>query len=147
MRVASCVNDDNKESDVRLIAWIDGGGDDSSPDTPAYIGIVVKDEETGETLWKHGDGIGNATQHAAEYVAVLKAIQYAIANGATRLLIKSDSRTAVHQINRKWRCNAPHLAEYREQVHKATEGMEFQIELIPREENKEADELTWLHRE
>ncbi len=53
------MNDDNKESDVRLIAWTDGGGD-SSPDTPAYIGIVVTDEETGETLWQHGGGIGNA---------------------------------------------------------------------------------------
>ena len=131
---------------MRLIAWTDGGGD-SSPDTPAYIGVVVKDEETGEILWEHGKGIGNATQHVAEYVAVLKAIQYAIANGATRLLIKSDSRTAVHQINGEWRCKAPHLAGYREQVHKATEGMEFQIELIPREENKRADELTWLERE
>ena len=132
---------------MRLIAWIDGGGDDSTADTPAYIGVVVKEEETGETLWKRGVGIGNATQHAAEYVAVLTAIQYAIENRATRLLIKSDSRTAVHQINREWRCKAPALAEYREQVYKATEGMEFQIELIPREENKEADALTWLPRQ
>jgi ribonuclease H / adenosylcobalamin/alpha-ribazole phosphatase len=131
---------------VRLIAWTDGGGD-SSPDTPAYIGIVVEDEETGETLWQHGGAIGNATQHVAEYVAVLTTIRYAIENEATRLLVKSDSRTVVHQINGKWRCTKPHLADYLKQVHEATEGMDFQIELIPRKENKMADKLTWLERE
>jgi Reverse transcriptase-like len=53
----------------------------------------------------------------------------------------------VHQINGKWRCTKPHLADYLKQVHEATEGMDFQIELIPRKENKMADKLTWLERE
>jgi ribonuclease HI len=74
-------------------------------------------------------------------------IRYAIENEATRLLVKSDSRTVVHQINGKWRCTKPHLADYLKQVHEATEGMDFQIELIPRKENKMADKLTWLERE
>jgi hypothetical protein len=37
---------------VRLTAWTDGGGD-STPDTEAYIGVVVLDE-TGKALWEHG---------------------------------------------------------------------------------------------
>jgi ribonuclease HI len=130
---------------MRLVAWTDGGGD-STPDTDAYIGVLVTDE-TGETLWEHGEAIGKATHNVAEYYAVLKAIRYAIENGASHLLIKSDSRIVVNQINGGFRVTKPHLAELLEQVRRATEdALDFQIEWIPRKENKAADALTWRVR-
>ncbi len=40
-----------------------------------------------------------------------------------------------------------HLADLLEEIHRATEGaLDFQIEWIPRAENKEADKLTWKLR-
>jgi ribonuclease HI len=134
-----------REEEVKLVAWTDGGGD-CSPDTEAYIGVLVTDE-SGETLWKHGEGIGKATHNVAEYRAVLEAIRYAVEAGATQLLVKSDSRVVVNQINGGFRVTKPHLAEPLEQVRRATEDtLEFQIEWIPRKENKAADALTWTVR-
>jgi probable phosphoglycerate mutase len=82
---------------MRLVAWTDGGGA-STPDTDAYIGVLVVDEETGKVLWEHSKGIGKATHNEAEYSAVLWAIRYAVERGATHLLVKSDSRVVVNQI-------------------------------------------------
>ena len=127
------------------MAWTDGGGD-SAPDTEAYIGVLVTDEME-QTLWEHGEGIGNATHNVAEYYAVLAAIRYAIENGASHLLVKSDSRVVVNQIKGGFRVTKPHLAELLEQVRRATEGaLDFQIEWIPRKENRAADALTWRVR-
>jgi Reverse transcriptase-like len=54
---------------------------------------------------------------------------------------------AVNQINGGFRVTKPHLAELLEQVRRATEGaLDFQIEWIPRKENKAADALTWRVR-
>lgn len=130
---------------MRLMAWTDGGGN-STPDTEAYIGVLVTDEAE-KTLWEHGEGIGKATHNVAEYYAVLRAIRYAVENGATHLLVRSDSTVAVNQINGGFRVTKPHLAELLEQVRRATEGaLDFQIEWIPRKENKAADALTWRVR-
>jgi ribonuclease HI len=130
------------KEEVRLVAWTDGGGD-STPDTEAYVGVLVVDEGTGKVMWEHGEGIGRVTHNEAEYSAVLMAVHYAIENGATHLLVRSDSRLVVHQINGQFRVTKRHLADYLEEIHRAVEGvLNFQIEWIPREENKVADELT-----
>jgi ribonuclease HI len=134
-----------KEEEVKLVAWTDGGGD-CSPDTEAYIGVLVTNDAE-ETLWEHGEGIGKATHNVAEYYAVLSAIGYAVENGASHLLVKSDSRVVVNQINGGFRVTKPHLAKLLEQVRGTTEGaLDFQIEWIPRKENKAADALTWRVR-
>lgn len=131
-----------REEEVKLVAWTDGGGG-CSPDTEAYIGVLVTDESQ-TAVWEHGAGIGKATHNVAEYYAVLAAIRYAIENGASHLLVKSDSRIVVNQINGRFRATKPHLAELLEQVRKATEGaLDFQIEWIPRKQNNAADALTW----
>jgi ribonuclease HI len=131
---------------VRLVAWTDGGGY-STPNTDAYIGVLVMDEETGKFLCEHAECIGKATHNEAEYTAVLAAIRYAVEKGAARLLVRSDSRVVVNQIKGKFRVTKPHLARYLEQVRTATNGtLSFEIEWIPRKENKAADKLTWRMR-
>jgi ribonuclease HI len=128
--------------EVKLVAWTDGGGN-STPDTEAYVGVLVVDGDTGTVLWKHGECIGKATHNEAEYSAVLMAIRFAVENGATHLLVRSDSQLIVNQINGRFRVTKRHLADRLEEIRRATEGvLAFQIEWIPREENKVADELT-----
>jgi ribonuclease HI len=62
-------------------------------------------------------------------------------------LLFCSSCVVVNQINGGFRVTKPHLAELLEQVRGATEGaLEFQIEWIPRKENKAADALTWTVR-
>jgi ribonuclease HI len=75
------------------------------------------------------------------------AVRFAVENGATHLLVRSDSQLIVNQINGRFRVTKRHLANYLEEIRRATEGaLNFQIEWIPREENKAADELTWRFR-
>ena len=90
---------------------------------------------------------GAVTHNAAEYLALLAAIRYAVQAGATSLLVKSDSALVVGQINGQFRVRKPHLADLLEEIHRVTEGaLDFQLEWIPRAENKEADKLTWTVR-
>jgi ribonuclease HI len=128
-----------------LLAWTDGGGD-CSPETEAYVGVLVRDGDTGEVLWEHGECIGKATHNEAEYRAVLAAVGYAVESGAASLLVRSDSRVVVNQINGGFRVNKPHLAARLEEVRGAARGLDFRIEHVPRGENREADALTWRAR-
>ena len=131
---------------MRLIAWTDGGGGVPAG-TEAFIGVLVRDRETGTTLWEHAASVGTVTHNAAEYLAVLAAIRYAVQAGATSLLVKSDSALVVGQVNGRFRVTKRHLADRLEEIHRATEGaLDFQLEWIPRTENKEADKLTWRLR-
>jgi ribonuclease HI len=130
---------------MRLVAWTDGGGGVPSG-AEAYVGVLVADEDTGQALMEHAACIGAASHNSAEYAAVLTAIRYAAERGATRLLVRSDSRLVVEQINGRFRVNKPHLADHLEAIRRAAEGLSFQIEWIPRAENRVADKLTWKVR-
>jgi len=132
---------------MRLIAWTDGGGG-VPVGTEAFIGVVVvRDGETDMPPWEHAASAGAVTHNAAEYMAVLEAIRHAVEEGATSLLVKSDSALVVGQVNGRFRVTKRHLADLLEEVCRATDGaLDFQIEWIPRAENKAADKLTWLLR-
>ena len=132
---------------MRLIAWTDGGGGVPAG-TEAFIGVVVvRDGKTDTPIWEHAESAGAVTHNAAEYIAVLAAIRYAVGAGATSLLVKSDSALVVGQVNGSSRVTKRHLADLLEEIHRATEGaLDFQIEWIPRAENKAADKLTWKLR-
>ena len=132
---------------MRLLAWTDGGGGVPAG-TEAYVGVIVMDEATGKILREHAASIGPATHNEAEYSAVLAAIRFAVECGATSLLVKSDSQLVVGQASGRFRVTKPHLADYLEKIRRATtEGaLDFQIEWIPRAENKAADKLTWTVR-
>ena len=130
---------------MRLLAWTDGGGGSSTPDPEAYIGVLVMDEE-GTVLLEHAEGIGQTTHNVAEYTAVLTAIRFAVERRATSLRVRSDSRLVVKQINGEYRVTKPHLAALLADVREAAEGLDFEIEWVPRKENAAADELTWKLR-
>ncbi len=53
----------------------------------------------------------------------------------------------MNQINGKFRVTKPHLAALLEEVHEAVKPLDFQIEWISRDENAEADALTWSVRQ
>lgn len=130
----------------RLLAWTDGGGGSSTPDPEAYIGVLVVDEVTGKDLLRHAQCIGRTTHNVAEYTAVLTAVRFAVEAGARSLHIRTDSRLIVNQINGKFRVTKPHLAALLREVLEAAKPLDFQIEWVSRDENAEADALTWSVR-
>lgn len=130
----------------RLLAWTDGGGGSSTPDPEAYIGVLVVDEATGKVLLRHAQCIGRTTHNVAEYTAVLTAVRFAVEAGAQSLHIRTDSALVVNQINGQFRVTKPHLAALLEKVLEAAKPLDFQIEWVSRDENAEADALTWTVR-
>jgi ribonuclease HI len=131
----------------RLLAWTDGGGGSSTPDPEAYIGVLVVDEATGKVLLRHAQCIGRTTHNVAEYTAVLTAVRFAVEAGAQRLHIRSDSRVVVNQFNDQFRVTKPHLAALLEEVREAAKPLDLKIEWVSRDENAEADALTWSVRQ
>jgi probable phosphoglycerate mutase len=104
------------------------------------------DEATGKYLLRHAQCIGRTTHNVAEYTAVLTAVRFAVEAGAQRLHIRTDSALVVNQINGRFRVTKPHLAALLEEVRDAAEPLDLKIEWVSRDENAEADALTWTVR-
>jgi ribonuclease HI len=96
----------------------------------------------GRVLAEVGEGIGVATNNVAEYRAAIEGLRQARLLGATRVLLRSDSKLLVEQLAGRFRVKSPTLAalhaEVRE-VARAFAGVRY--EHVPRERNREADRL------
>jgi ribonuclease HI len=139
------------DPDPRLIVSCDGAARGNPG--PAGIGVVLSDER-GRTLATVARGIGPATNNVAEYTAALEGLRLAGEHGATRVLVRSDSRLLVEQLAGRFRVKNPTLIRLHTEVRRlAGEFDEVLFEHVPRELNAEADELAnrgvddWLANE
>jgi acyl dehydratase/ribonuclease HI len=108
---------------------------------PAAYGVVVKRPD-GATQESFGKYIGRRTNNVAEYYALIAALDYAAANGIRRLRVLSDSQLIVNQIKGLYKVKHPDLRPLHERARKQAAGLEaFAIQYIPREQNRDADDL------
>jgi len=108
---------------------------------PAAIGATIKDEQ-GRLITTISQGIGRATNNQAEYRAIIAALEKAIELGANRVDMRSDSELVVRQINGKYRVKNAALKPLYQQVKHLQSLLEgFTITHIPRQQNREADNL------
>ena len=108
---------------------------------PAAIGATIKDEQ-GRLITTISQGIGRATNNQAEYRAIIAALEKAIELGANRVDMRSDSELVVRQINGKYRVKNAALKPLYQQVKHLLSLLEgFTITHIPRQQNREADNL------
>jgi acyl dehydratase/ribonuclease HI len=108
---------------------------------PAAYGVVVRrpDGATHESLGKY---IGRHTNNVAEYYALIAALDYAAASGIRRLRVYSDSQLIVNQIKGLYKVKHPALRPLHERAKKLAATLEFfTIQYVPREENRDADDL------
>ena len=108
---------------------------------PAAYGILIRrpDGKPHESLGKY---IGRTTNNVAEYYALIAALDYAAASGIKRLRVFSDSQLIVNQIKGLYKVKHPDLRPLHERAKKQAAGLEsFTIQYVPREQNREADEL------
>jgi ribonuclease HI len=120
-----------------LVAYVDGGSHGNPG--PAGIGIVIEDragERTRISKW-----IGRQDNNVAEYVALLEALQHAITVKARSLRVYSDSQIVVKQMLGEYACRSPRLHSLNWTCRKLARAVEFSIEHICREANREANEL------
>ncbi len=123
----------------KLILNVDGASRGNPG--PAAIGITVKNEKK-RLLASISKTIGLATNNQAEYRALIAGLEKAIQLGAREVVVNSDSELLVKQLQGHYRVkNAELKSLYLEVVKLAYSLPVFRIEAIPREQNREADNL------
>jgi len=121
----------------QLVAYVDGSSHGSPG--PSGIGVIV--EEPGGERIRIAKWIGWQDNNVAEYVALLEALQCALARKARSLCVYSDSDVVVRQMSGEYACRSPRLYSLHWVCRKLARGLEFAITRIPREHNMEANDL------
>jgi ribonuclease HI len=120
-----------------LVAYVDGGS--LGNPGPAGIGVVIDDSQGGRI--RIAKWIGRQDNNVAEYLALLEALQYALALKATAIHVYSDSEVVVRQMTGEYRCRSPRLYSLHWTCTKLTRSLNFSISYVPRECNAEANHL------
>ncbi len=123
----------------KITIYIDG----ASKGNPgkASIGTIIKDS-SGRTLKEFGRTLGNATNNAAEYIALITGLVESLQFAGKEIEIKSDSLLLVKQmqglykVKNDWLHQLKGIAE-----HIASKHEKVTYTHIPREENRQADKL------
>jgi len=121
----------------QLVAYVDGGCHGSPG--PSGIGVVIENSQGHKTRickW-----IGHQDNNVAEYVALLEALQHAVSVNAKTLHVYSDSEVVVKQMTGEYNCRSPRLHSLNWTCRKLARHIDFSIAHVPRERNREANEL------
>ena len=107
----------------------------------AGFGVHVTDEAGEEVAALYGY-LGRATNNVAEYEALLHALRWALAQGARRVSVFSDSELVVKQMSGAYKVKHPDMqARNREAQGLLRRFGAARIAHVPREQNREADRL------
>lgn len=127
---------------MALIIHVDGGSRGNPG--PAGAGVVIHTEDGGRIL-EAGYFLGQQTNNAAEYHALIRALQRAQRCGDQPVAVRSDSELLVRQLTGQYRVRNAQLAELFEQVQLLLLKVGcWRVEHVPREQNRRADELANL---
>lgn len=125
-----------------LIIHIDGGARGNPG--PAGAGVVIRSDD-GSLIHEAGYYLGRQTNNAAEYHALIRALQRAARCPAQPLAIYSDSELLVRQITGAYEVKSPRLLELHGQAQLLLLRVSgWSLRHVAREENRRADELANL---
>jgi ribonuclease HI len=120
-----------------LVAYVDGGS--LGNPGPSGIGVVI-DRPEGSRI-RIAKWIGHQDNNVAEYVALLEALQCALAMKAKVLHVYSDSEVVVRQMTGEYACRSSRLYSLHWICRKLARSLNFSINHVPRENNVEANRL------
>jgi len=124
---------------LALVLQVDGGSRGNPG--PAAIGVVLSDRE-GRVLEEVAETIGVATNNVAEYRAVLRGLERAIALGAREVEIVGDSELVARQLTGAYKVKHPAIKRLHQEAIAALRGLErWRIRSVPRAQNARADAL------
>jgi len=127
---------------VGLVIHIDGGARGNPG--PAGAGIVIR-TDSGNLVHEAGYYLGHQTNNAAEYYALIRALERASRCAAQPLAVYSDSELLVRQITGAYEVKSPRLADLYRQVQLLLLRIGgWSLRHVAREENRRADELANL---
>ena len=108
---------------------------------PSGIGIVFYDDSK-KIVKKIFKFIGNTTNNAAEYTALIYALQQALIDRYENIIVKSDSELLTRQLRGEYRVKNENLRPYYEQfLHLSCGFRKVEVISIDRKDNSIADKL------
>lgn len=122
---------------LALVAYVDGGS--LGNPGPAGIGVIIDGANCGTI--RIAKAIGRQDNNVAEYLALLEALQCAVALKARKLHVYSDSQVVVRQMQGEYTCRSPRLYSLNWICRKLARSLHFSISHIRREHNAEANLL------
>ncbi len=138
----------NDQGAVLIEVYFDGLCQPINPGGIACYAFIVKKEGhpihssygvAAEPFSKH------ATNNVAEYMALIKSLEWLLANNlnSDRIEIKSDSQLVVKQLSGDYKVKAIRIIPlYKKVLQLKNKFKDLQIKWVTREQNKEADGLT-----
>jgi len=120
-----------------LVAYVDGGS--LGNPGPSGIGVVIDGCASGPI--RIAKWIGHQDNNVAEYVALMEALQCAVALKAKALHVYSDSEVVVRQMRGEYICRSTRLYSLHWTCRKLARALSFSISHVPREDNAEANRL------
>jgi ribonuclease HI len=120
-----------------LVAYVDGGSQGNPG--PSGIGVIIDGCASGPI--RIAKWIGHQDNNVAEYVALMEALQYAIALKAKALHVYSDSQVVVRQMRGEYTCRSTRLYSLHWTCRKLARALKFSISHVSREDNAEANRL------
>ena len=107
----------------------------------AAFGVYVTTAEGAPVAELYGY-LGRASNNVAEYQALIHALRYAMARGAARVSVFSDSELVVRQMSGAYRVKHPDMVPlHREASSLMSRLPEATLTHVRREKNKDADRL------
>ena len=122
---------------LALVAYVDGGS--LGNPGPAGVGVVIEGARHGRITI--GKWVGRQDNNVAEYLALVEALQCALALKASKLHVYSDSQVVVRQMVGEYTCRSSRLYSLNWLCRKLARSLEFSISHIRREHNSEANGL------
>ncbi len=124
---------------MELFINVDGGSRGNPG--PGASGWIIKDKQ-GNILVKEGLFFKECTNNQAEFTALKMALKAASDYGKCSLIIKADSQLMVRQYLGEYKIKNPELQILMGEIKQlAGKFKQITITHVPREQNKEADEI------
>ncbi|MFZ0289500.1 MAG: ribonuclease HI family protein [Candidatus Sulfotelmatobacter sp.] len=120
-----------------LVAYVDGGSQGNPG--PSGIGVIIDGCASGPI--RIAKWIGHQDNNVAEYVALMEALQCALALEAKALHVYSDSQVVVRQMRGEYICRSSRLYSLHWTCRKLARALRFSISHVSRENNAEANHL------
>jgi ribonuclease HI len=129
---------DDITNDIKI--FIDGGSRGNPGESG--LGVVIKSDSVKKGYYYYN---GFATNNEAEYGALIKALELAKSLKYEKIKVFSDSELICNQINGIYKVKNDKLQKLNSAAKKIIcEFVEFSINYVPREHNKDADRMANL---
>uniref|UniRef100_A0A1D1YW85 Uncharacterized protein Mb2253c n=1 Tax=Anthurium amnicola TaxID=1678845 RepID=A0A1D1YW85_9ARAE len=102
-------------------------------------GVILRSED-GTVISRLREGLGVATNNAAEYRAVILGMKYALKKGFKQILIQGDSKLVCNQVNGTWRTKHKNLINLNKEAKELRDKfLSFTVRHVKRAFNSDAD--------